>query len=256
MNKKLLLLSTALLCASLCMAKKAESRDSISVKQAFIDLPMGVLDILSYETRVSMVEDPVTIIEVIDEDDEIIDIPLLGDIDNMDDIGMELEAITGDNTDFFYNDLNGQSQIDTLTNDFMQVKVSDASTLQLKVLQKKNGDDVVLCLYTTGTPDESRDTDISFFDSRMNPLPKKNFFPEVKLSDFFDTRGYKTKMKEIEEILPFYTYYFEVNPDNNDITGKLTYSDRLPIEDAKILELFLKPEITFLWDGAKYKLSR
>lgn len=221
MNKKLLIICMALLSVTLCMAEKAKNHESISVTDAFINMPEGVMDILSKDSRATMIDQ------------------------------FEMDSIKE-----IINDFQGISTIDTIADDYMAVQLSNASSIQLKVLKKKNGEEILMTIYTTGNKNESLDSDVMFYDAQLNPLPKKDYFQTPKLSDFFNTKGYKTKMKEIEEILPFYTILFEATPENSNLRGKLTYSDRLTIEDAKILELLLKPDVIFVWDGNKFKLSK
>lgn len=204
----------ALLPSFCCMAKEKESLDTISARRAFLEMPSGVLDLLSKDTRSDML-------------------------------------IYYDNDSIYKakNNLDGVSFLETVTPDFISIRLTDASRMQLKVLKLKNGSEIVMNIYTTGTEGDSGDSDVTFYDSRLKPLDKEKLLPSPRLSDFFDTKGYKTKMKEIEEILPFFTVAYEAGPQDSSLKANLTYGDRLTVEDTKILELLLKPEITYQWNG-------
>lgn len=214
--KKLFLILVALLPSLLGMGK--EGPDTISARRAFVEMPVGVVDLLTPTVREDML--------IYFDNDSIYRAP---------------------------NALNGTSFLETVTPDYLSVRLTDVSTLQLKVLPRKAGEEIVMAIYMVGAEGESSDSEIFFYDASMRPLGKEKIFPAPKLADFFDVKGYQTKMKEIEEMLPFYTVVFEASPGNTDLKGKLTYGDRLPIEDIKIIELFMKPEVVYRWNGKAFK---
>ena len=262
MNKKLLVLICLVLSVgSLCMGKKAEGPDTISVRRAFIEMPTHSLELLSRETRQAMLEYAGNAIVVdIDDDDSIELTPDSIAADSIAVLDEEFEEliqeIEGDTAFVVYNEFDGEATIDTIADNFLAVRITDVSSMQFKVLPLKNGDEILMTIYSVGGKNTSIDSDITFYDAGLQPLETKKYFQMPKLSDFFDTKGYSTKMKEIEEMLPFYTVKLEADPDNTNLKATLTYSDRLTVEDAKIIELFLKPALTYVWDGSKYKLSR
>lgn len=217
--KKFVPLFIAMLCFPLfCNAGMKENTDTVSARRAFAELPSGFLDLISRDTRLDMLD--------YYDNDSIYKAP---------------------------NNLNGQSYLEKITPDFLQVSVTPSSSLQLKVLDRKDGAQIVMALYTTGDTQGSRDTEIAFFDSHLQPLAKENFFPKLNIADFFDTKGYKTGIKEIEEILPFHAYFFTAAPGSDELKGKITYDEIITVEDARIIDLLVKPEVTFRWDGKKFK---
>lgn len=218
--KKALIMILALLPWLSSMAKGTESPDTISARRAFMEMPVGTLDLLTPEVRTNML-------------------------------------IYYDNDSIYKakNTLGGLSFLEKVTPDFLEARLTDASSLQLKVLRMKDGSEVVMSIYTVGGPDDSRDSEISFYDSKMREIKGNKIFPLPKLSAFFDTKGHKTNMKEIEQILPFYTFLYEANPDNSDVAVSLTYEDRITIEDQKILEMFLRQPLEFKWDGSNFKIK-
>lgn len=216
--KYFLVVLVALLPSVLCRGKKVESLDTISARRAFMEMPASVLDILSKNSRFDM-----------------------------------LAYYDNDSIYKAENNLRGISYLEKVTDDFLSVKLTDASSLQIKILKLKDGNDLIMSIYTTGREKEALDSDIRFYNTAMQELPKEKFFPTPELSLFFSTKGYKTSMKEIEQILPFYTILFQANPDNSNVSGKLTLGDILTVEDTKLVEMFLKPEVIFEWNGKMYK---
>ena len=198
--------------------KGVTASDTISVRRAFIEMPSGELDMLSKNARLDM-----------------------------------LDYYDNDSIWNARNNLGGLSCLKEVTNDFLAVSLTPVSTLQLKVLRLKDGKEIVMAIYTTGTDQANSDSEIEFYDSSLNKLDKNKYFPTPKLEYFFNTKGYKTSMKEIEDILPFHTFCFNAGPDSCDVVGRLTYNDVTTVEEAKIIEMFLIPQITFTWNGKTFK---
>lgn len=201
--------------------KKAENTDTISIRRAFLDLPSETLDILSKNARFYM----------------------LAYLDNDSLVNVE-------------NNFQGLSHIEKATPDYLKVSLTPASSIQLKILKLKSGAEIVMSIYTTGEEGDAADSAISFFDSSLRPLQSSTFFPAPKIEDFVNTKGFDTGIKEIKEMLPFYSFRFEANPENDNITGHLSYNDILPIEDSKIIQLVAKPNVTYVWDGKQFKIKK
>lgn len=204
----------------LATAKGNESNDTISARRAFLEMPSGNMDLLSKSTRTEML--------IYYDNDSIYKAP---------------------------NNQGGTSQLTKVTPDFLEVELTPSSTLQMKVLKTKDGKDILMTVHTIGAPGDTRDSEIAFYDARLQPLPTEKIFPTPKLETFFDTKGYKTKMKEVEEILPFHAYFFEASAESPDLTGRLSYDDLLTVEDAGIIQLLVKPQVTFKWDGKRFKTA-
>lgn len=204
---------------AIMMAK--ESADTISVRRAFVEMPEDIIDLLTRDTRMDM-----------------------------------LDYFDADSTYVAVNNLRGPSEIMRLTSDFMGVRVTPSSTLQLKVLKMKNGGDIVMAIYTIGEEGNTMESEIRFFDSNMKELPADKFFKTPKLSDFFDTKGYQTSMKEIEEMIPYYTVAYDAGPDNAEITARLALGDILTVEDEAIVSLLMKPALHYAWNGKKFIVTR
>lgn len=83
------------------------------------------------------------------------------------------------------NQLGGKSRMDTLTADFTEVKLNEATTLQMKLLPTVNRDTVV-CLLTTWTSGDNGESKIQFFTPQWQPLPVQRFLGVSSLQDFAD----------------------------------------------------------------------
>ena len=199
-------------------AKKAEAPDTISARRAFTELPAVYLELLSRNTRLDM-----------------------------------LDYYDNDSIYRATNNLRGQSWLDTVAPGYLSVNVSPVSTLQIKILPVAQDREIVMAVYTTGDPTGIRDSEVTFFDASLSPLAAGKMLKKPRLGDFFNTRGYKTEMKEIEAILPFHSVVYDLSADSPLLKARLSYADIVPLEDARIIELMLRPELTYAWDGKAFK---
>lgn len=204
----------------LCRAKES-APDTISVRRAFIEMPSGVLDLLSQDARLNMLD--------------------YYDVDSL-----RYKAI---------NNLRGDSRIEELKPGYIRVALTPVSSIQLKVLKMTNGRDIVMSIYTTGLGND-RDSKVEFFDASLRKLETSKFLPDLKLKDFFSIpKGYQTSMKDIEEMIPFYSVWYEASAGSSTISGRLGYQEAVTLEDAKIIDMFALPSLTLGWNGKKFTLK-
>lgn len=201
----------------------ASTGDNVPVaSDIFLRLPVNVLDILPRSTRFDM-----------------------------------LEYFKVDSIYKASNAMEGLSWLRTVTPDFLEVQITDVSTLQIKVLPAAKGKYLIMTLYTVGGDSQAPDTDIRFFDTELNELPRDKYFKLPQLKDFFDLKGALTSMKEIERMIPFPTVEYTASADSDRLNAKLTVGEFMNQDDYRIIRVLLRPDgLTYLWDGKKYKLSK
>ena len=199
-------------------AKGKAAPDTISARRAFVELPQSAIDLLPVDLRMDMLD--------------------YFDADSL------LQAT---------NPLMGVSVLKRLTPDFLEGKVTPSSLMQLKVLRQKGGGDIVMTIYTIGEAGDTQESDVRFYDASLIELPAQKFIKFPQLADFFDTKGYHTSMREIEDMIPYYSVVFEADPDNSGLTARLALGDILAVEDREIVSLLMKPGISYQWNGKQYK---
>ena len=152
------------------------------------------------------------------------------------------------------NAVMGLSWIETLSPDYIKVRLSEVSFCEIKLLPEKNGR-IVMTIYTVGDSVQAPDSQVDFYDTSLRPLDRKKYFKAPDLKDFFEIpKGSMTSMKEIREMVPFPTVEYSANAENNSISARLTVGEFMNLDDYNIVKLFLKPEITLEWKG-KYKVK-
>lgn len=198
------------------------STEGLTVAKVFPELPVTVLDLLPRSTRLDMI--------AYAQADSLWEAP---------------------------NALEGLSRIDTISGDYMKVTVTQSSSIAIRILPLRKGEELVMTLYTVGGKGNGADTDIRFFSPAMKELPRDRYFKLPDLKEFFDIpKGSLTSMKEIRGMLPFYTVEYDASAPDGSIVAKMTSGDYINTDDYNILKLFLRPSIIYCWDGKSYRLRK
>ena len=151
------------------------------------------------------------------------------------------------------NVMEGLSWLESLTPDYLKVIITPVSSLEIKILPLKHSK-LVMTVYTIGDDVQAQDSQIKFYDENLIELPSEKYFVYPRVKDFFEIpKGSATKMKEIEEMIPFPTIAFTANQHNNNLEARLTVEQYINQDDWNIAKLFLKPSITLKWEKEKYK---
>lgn len=154
------------------------------------------------------------------------------------------------------NVMDGLSWLENLTPDYLKVRITPVSTLEIKILPEKKGR-LVMTVYTVGDDVQAQDSEIKFYDENLNPVATSKHLEMPAVKDFFDIpKGSATKMKEIEDMIPFPTIAFNANPDNDNLEARLTVEKYINQDDWNIAKLFVKPYVTLQWKKDKYKVEK
>lgn len=151
------------------------------------------------------------------------------------------------------NAMEGLSWLENVTPDYLKVRVTPVSEFEIKILPDKKGK-IAMTVYTVGDGVQAQDSQIKFYDENLNELPTEKYFVMPQVKDFFEIpKGSMTKMKEIEQMIPFPTIAFSANPKNDNLEARLTVEQYINEDDWNIARLFFKPNITLEWKKGKYK---
>ena len=154
------------------------------------------------------------------------------------------------------NIMGGLSWLNELTPEYLKVTITPVSSLEIRILPFKESK-IALTVYTVGDVPEAADSQLKFYDDNLRELDSKDFFEIPRIKDFFEIpKGSSTKMKEIEEMIPFPTIAYSANALSDNIEARLTVAQYISEDDWNIAKLFLKPFITFEWKKNKYKLEK
>ena len=154
------------------------------------------------------------------------------------------------------NVMDGLSWLEEVTPDYLKVRITPVSTLEIKILPMKKGS-LAMTVYTVGDDVQAEDSQIKFYDMNLAEVPTEKYFSIPRVKDFFEIpKGSATKMKEIEQMIPFPTIAITANPKNNNLEARLTVEKYINEDDWNIAKLFVKPFITLEWKKEKYHLVK
>ncbi|MDE5786108.1 MAG: DUF3256 family protein, partial [Duncaniella sp.] len=174
--------------------------------------------------------------------------PLLDNSTRMDMIDYFNSGMTNTST----NNLKGQSAVTALSDKTLSVKMTDSSTAQIAVLDAGSGQ-VIAVISTVAAP--GLDSSIAFFDADWSPLPDGNYFAKPSIDDWLTDEG-KANKAEVEMQVPFMLASYNYDP----ATGKLLLINNLNrFLDEDIYEIvspYLRPTLSYTWNGKKFTLDR
>ena len=154
------------------------------------------------------------------------------------------------------NALEGLSWIEKLTPDYIKVRITPVSTFEIKILPEKK-EKLALTIYTVGDDVQAQDSQVKFYDESLQSLPTDKYIEIPQLKDFFEIpKGSVTKMKEIEEMIPFPTVAISANPDNYELEARLTVEQYINQDDWNIAKLFAKPGVKLIWKKDKFRIEK
>lgn len=218
----LLILGVCLLLPAVARGASKSAPDTISAKRALIEMPADVLPLITRNARLDMLD------------------------------YMQLDSIYR-----VKNLLGGESYIEKLDSSYVKLHITDASSLEIKILQLKSGANMVAAIYTVGDANTVSDSRLLMFDPSMKPVATKDYFKQPVLKNFIKTpAGATMSQSEIENLMPFLTICFEFKPSSTDMIVSLTSQGTLPLESLKIVEPYLTPTLTYEWNGKNYKLKK
>ncbi len=193
---------------------------SITARKAFSELPISVLDILSRSKRLDMLD--------------------YFDVDSI------LQAT---------NTLGGPSTLETVKPDYLKVKLTPVSTLEVCILPRKAKGDIVMTLYTIGGKTEAPDTELRFFTSDLKPIETSKIFKMPEMKEYFNVpKSAGVKVKDLEQEVAFPTAVYTATPGTPyKLTGRLTVDSYLPVETKDKIAPYISTPLEWEWDGQKWK---
>lgn len=140
--------------------------------------------------------------------------------------------------------------LDTLANDIAVIKTGEDKRLDICVLPKAKGEELIMIVESINTP--APDASIRFFNTKWEPIAQNRLFPAPKLNDWLSGKIDADRRVALENAIPFILYDADYNPSTRILT--LTRSDGAYIaqENKELVEASLLPELIYRWDGKKF----
>ena len=149
------------------------------------------------------------------------------------------------------NLLGGTSVMDTITHDFLQVKLSAVATMQIKLLPQVEGDSLLCVLKTFAAPE--KESELMFFDQQWHALDAKTYLGGRDLSCIFESLIEKpdamseAKFLELKSLIEPKMMSAIVFEHNQSLVFRL--STPLLSADEKKKVSVIKVQRMFNWNG-------
>lgn len=148
------------------------------------------------------------------------------------------------------NRLYGVSEIKKMTDNFAEVSVTEVNTVMIKMLPVKSSR-LIAIINTVAGP--AADSDISFYNTDLQPLNANGIFKLPTLKDFFELpKGSPVEIEEISDMLEFTTMKYVVDEESNELKASLTIGEYMNEDDYNKIKPFIKDYVAYEWNGKKY----
>lgn len=148
------------------------------------------------------------------------------------------------------NRMDGSSRMNTLTDDFVQIRYTTSTDVAMKLLPVNDSTDV-LCMVTTvkAAVDDSR---IAFFDAEWKPIDVAQYFVEPRIEDFRSTQQSDSVARAWSKLDVFFRTY-RLCAEITELQCVLTAMDYLSKEDREEVAPYVRKEpLTYRWIDGKY----
>ena len=141
------------------------------------------------------------------------------------------------------NLLGGKSTLKILTDNYLLLQTTGASTMEMKVLPR--GDSFVICVIKSVSA-EATDSRIAFYSNNWKKLDTSLFFSSPSIKDFFTSIDEKTL-----DICDMYLVSLKLAETENSIVAEYTMPDYMNSDEASKVRQLLK-KIVYRWDGKRF----
>ncbi|MBR5828616.1 MAG: DUF3256 family protein [Bacteroidaceae bacterium] len=143
------------------------------------------------------------------------------------------------------NVLGGVCRMKVLTDDFVEIEPSGASSMQVRMLPA--GGDTLLCVVNT-VKAEAADSRISFYTKGWEKVPAKGLFEAPAIKDFFVSADSAALYVDRCDI---YLVRLALSKDENTLTAEYTMPDYMAESDSALIKPLLC-RIVYRWNGKKF----
>lgn len=147
------------------------------------------------------------------------------------------------------NRLDGKSRMTELTDDYIHIEYTPINDITMKLLPVADTTRI-LCMVTTMNT-TVRDSRITFYSEGWKPLSTSKLFREPQLVNFFINEKNDSAF-HAQQKLDIYLKTYSLSPQDNSLKCRLTTLDYLSTADREAVKPYVREELTFLWDGAKF----
>lgn len=150
------------------------------------------------------------------------------------------------------NALKGKSQINSLSDNAISVKITDASTIDIIILPA-GSDSLIAVINTVATP--APDSKLTVYSRNWESNLTPSTFAKPALKDWLSAEGRKNS-NEVESLVPFLLIGYSYNPSTATLTLTNNTASFLSPDIYTMVEPFLLPELKYNWNGRKFNPAK
>lgn len=145
------------------------------------------------------------------------------------------------------NRLNGKSELLQLTDDYLKLKMSSHSTLEMKLLPRIEGDTLICIIRSVCA--EACNSIVSFYTKEWKECRGGSaYFEYPQIKDFFTASDSLDRMLDIADI---YLVELRLSPSGRDIEATYTMPAYMSKSDSAYVSKSLH-KIVYRWDGKRF----
>lgn len=154
-----------------------------------------------------------------------------------------------DKTDILNDFRTDESRILKLDNEYMKIATSAGATVELKLLHKSSNDTIVAVVETVSTP--YKDSRISFYDTKWQPLDAEKFIEVPTLADFFLPKTPKDVSEELANWVDIVMIYMHF--EGNTLVAECNPQDFFVGEGFNKYKSYLTSKLVYTFNKSKFK---
>ncbi len=150
------------------------------------------------------------------------------------------------------NRMNSKTRMTVLRENLIVLEMSSESTLQIKALPGKKGQDVICMVSTMLTG--AQDSHVRFYSSSWEPLEKDKWLPQLpSLGDFLEPvpEGASYQLRDAFQEADILFLRMDLDPDMDRMSLTCTTLDYVSKEASELLRPYLKGPVIYDWVPGK-----
>ncbi len=145
------------------------------------------------------------------------------------------------------NRLDGKSRITMLADDFLALRLTHSSSMQIKMLSAEGGDTLLCVINTVGA--ETSDSRICFYDSRWHSVAASRYFEQPSISDFFLPSD---SVADVLDLCDIYLVRLSLAPESDSLRADYTMPAFMTRGDSARVAPQLRP-LHYRWTGRRFE---
>lgn len=144
------------------------------------------------------------------------------------------------------NRLDGVSFMTELTDDYIALKTTNSSTMQIKMLPLEDGGHILAVVKSVKA--EAENSHVEFYDLDWKKLPGADFFEVPAIEDFFISPD--SAVKYVDKC-DMYLVKYSLTGNDTVLLTEYTMLSYMNIDDGKLLAPLMR-NVVYRWNGRRF----